>query len=76
MSTVVHVDFAAARIMRDALNRAERVRSIVEDLLAIRGVNGATDDEARAVMGCWWVNQGWVSSGDLKLAMQTLEEMR
>jgi hypothetical protein len=61
------------RAERYALAKAETVRSLAEELLAIRGINGATDDEARHVMAAWWVNQGWAQQDDVRLAFETLE---
>jgi hypothetical protein len=57
-----------------ALAKAERVRELAEDFAAVRGVNGAQDDEARAMVAAYYVDQGFASETDVRLALEALEE--
>jgi hypothetical protein len=57
-----------------ALAKAERVRELAEDFAAVRGVNGAQDDEARAMVAAYYIQQGLASAAEVKLALEALEE--
>jgi hypothetical protein len=69
-------DLRAYKATRIALASASRVRALAEDLLAVQGVNGATLDEARYMVATYYVQQGWCSEGEVRMALEQIGENR
>jgi hypothetical protein len=49
------------------LDKAERVRELAEDFAQYT-------DEGRALMACYYIDRGWATEADVKLALEALEE--
>lgn len=62
------IDFRHAKARRIALARAEYLRELAEEL------GKATGPEGRAFLAAYYLDQGWATSADIKMALALLEE--